>query len=162
MALTFPLLTTKTAPMPRVTDLLYVRHQNRMRYQTRISSLRPRKALGNRPRPAMDLLLDPIRVVIPPSCLRVHTVLISAWVGLVRTRRIPNHVPSNPPLSAHVLFAMTDHLVAPPARLLMVALVRMEPLNGRDLRRTEMSEWRNERPQNGRPRQAQKIWKQVN
>src|ERR1700679_1414315 len=103
MALTFPLLTTKTAPMPRVIDLLYVRHQNRMRYQTRISSLRPRKALENRLSPAMDLLLDPTRVLIPPSCLRVHTVLISAGVGPVRTRRIPNHV-SNPPLSARVLF----------------------------------------------------------
>src|SRR6267154_4325303 len=100
MALTFPLLTTKTAPMPRVIDLLYVRHQNRIRYQTKISSLRPRKALGNRPSPAMDLLLDQIRVLIPPSCLRVHTVLISDGVGLVRTRRIPNHVPPNPPLSA--------------------------------------------------------------
>jgi hypothetical protein len=161
MALTFPLLTTKTAPMPRVTDLLYVRHQNRMRDQTRILSLRPRKPPGNRPSTAMDLLLDPIRVLIPPSCLRVHTVLISAGVGLVRTRRIPNRVPSAPPLSAHVQpFAMTEHLVAPPARLLMVAPVRMEPLNGRDLRHTEMSEWRNERPQNGR--QAQKVWKQVN
>ena len=162
MALTFPFLTTKTAPMPRVIDLLYVRRQNRMRYQTRISSLRLRKALGNRPILAMDLLLDPIRVLIPPSCLRVRTVLISAEVGLLRTQRIPNHVPSNPPLSAHVLFAMTGHLVAPPALLLMVAPVRMEPLNGRDLRHKEMSEWRNERPQNGRLRQAQKIWKQIN
>ena len=107
----------------------------------------------------MDPLLDPIRALTPPSCLQtvqVHTVLTSAGVGLVRTRR-PNHVPSTPPLSAHVLFAMTDHLVAPPARLLMVAPVRMEPLNGRDLKHTEMSEWRNERLQNGRLRQAQKI-----
>lgn len=160
MALTFPLLTTKTAPMPRVTDLLYVRHQNCMRDQTRILSLRPRKPPGKRPSTAMDLLLDLIRVLFPPSCLRVHTVLISAGVGPVRTRRIPNHVQSAPPLSAHVLFAMTEHIVAPPARLLMVAPVRMEPLNGRDLIHTEMSEWRNERPQNGR--QAQKVWKQVN
>jgi hypothetical protein len=56
--LTFPLLTTKMAPMPRVIDLLYARHRNHMQYQTRISSLRPRKALGNRPSPTMDLLLD--------------------------------------------------------------------------------------------------------
>ena len=157
MALIFPFLTTKTAPMPRVIDLLYVRRQNRIQCQTRIFSPRPRKALGNRLSLAMDPLLDPIRVLIPLSCLQVHTALISAGVGPVRTRRCPNHVPSSPPLSARVHFAMTGHLVAPPALLLMVAPVRMEPLNGRDLRHTEMSEWRNECPQNGRLRQAQRI-----
>ena len=137
MVLTFPLLTTKTAPMPRVIDLLYVRHRNRTRCQTIILSPPPREALGNRPSLATDLLLDPTRVLIPPSCclqtVQVHTALIPAGVGLVRTRRRPNHVPPSPPLSAHALFAMTDHLVAPPALLLTVAPVLMEPLNGRDL-----------------------------
>jgi hypothetical protein len=35
---------------------------------------------------------------------------------------------------------MTDHLVALPAHLLTVVPVLMEPLNGRDLRYTEMPE----------------------
>jgi hypothetical protein len=55
---------------------------------------------------------------------------------------------------------MTDHLVAAPVHPLMLAPVLMEPLNGRDLR--EIPEWMNERLQNGRVRQAQKISKQVN
>lgn len=143
MALTFPFLTSKTAPMPRAIDLLYVRHRNHMRCQTRILSLPPREALGSQPSLAMDPRLDLTRVLAPLFCLQivqVHTVQISVGVGPVRTRRSPFHVPPSPPLSAHVLYAMTDHLVALPAHLLTVAPVLMEPLNGRDLRYTEMPE----------------------
>jgi hypothetical protein len=110
----------------------------------------------------MDLLLDPTRALIPPSCLQivqVHTVLMPAGVGLVRTRRNRNrnHVLTSTPLSAHVRFAMTDRLVALPAHLLTVAPVLMEPPNGRGLRYTEMPEEMNERLQNGRVRQAPKM-----
>ncbi len=153
-ALIFPFLTIKTAPMPRVIDLLFVPHRNRIRCQARTSSPHLREVLGDRLSLVMDLLRDRTPVLILPSCLqtvRVHTVLISAGGGLFRVRRSPNHVQSSPPhLSARVPSSMIDFIVAPPAHPLMVAPVLMDPLNGRDQTYTETPhELMIGRPQNG-------------
>jgi hypothetical protein len=147
----------KMAPMPKVIDLLYVPRRNRIRCQARASFRHLREVLGNRLSLVMDLLLVQMHALILPSCpqtVQVHTVQISAAVGLVRMRR-PNHVLFSPPLSAHVPLSMTDFTVAPPAHLLMVAPVLMDKVNGRSQRLPEIArELMIERPQNGSLRQV--------
>ena len=149
MVLILPFLMTKTASMPRVIGLLYVRPQSLIPSRARTLYHPLREVLGSRPNPVMGLLLDLIRVHTRHSCpqtVPVHIVPTFDAVALIISRHSPNHVLFHPLLNARVPFAMTGHLVVSPARLLTVAPVQRCSLNGRDLRCTEMSPaWMNER-----------------
>src|SRR6266702_2695828 len=167
MASIFPFLTIRTVPMLRVIDLPYARHRSYMPCQARTSCLPLREVLGNRASLVMGLLRDPMHAHIHRSCrqtVRVHTVLIPVAAAPVRTPRSHhnNYVLADLLLSVHTPCVTTERLMAAPAHRLMVALVLILPLNGRDLRFLEISRARtNECRGSGGLVQVRKIWSLV-
>ena len=164
MALIFPFLTIKTVPMLRVIDLLYARRRSHMSCQAKTSCPPLREVLANRASLAMDLLRDPTHAHIHPSChqtVRAHIVLISVVAAPIHTPRSHNnnHVLVDLLPSVRTPYATTERLMAAPVHRLMVALVLILPLNGRNLRFLEIPRaWTNECRESGGLVQIKKIW----